>query len=273
MPFRLPFARKERAPVLVILHQASSCAGALPSAFERLGAKLDVRRPRLGDTLPSTLSRHSGAVVLGGPMSANDTDDWLRREIDWLAVPLRERAPLLGICLGGQMMSKHLGGKVYVRSDGRGQIGHHRLELTDVGRTLLGTPPGGQAFHWHREGFTVPEGARLLAFDEHFAQAFAYGENAIALQFHPEADARVVSRWMAEDPAAASVPGARPFASLLPGQACLAKAQSRWLAGFVAAWLDRDPRDVGPALGQKVRDGQPSVQYDRSLDVALSRAE
>ena len=59
---------------------------------------LDIRRPRFGDPLPDTLDQHAGAVIFGGPMSANDSDHYVRREIDWIEIPLREQRPFLGIC-------------------------------------------------------------------------------------------------------------------------------------------------------------------------------
>src|SRR4051794_3142521 len=90
-------------PVLVVLHQETSTPGRVGNALRLLGHRLDVRRPRFGDPLPPTLDDHAGAVIFGGPMSANDPDDYVRREIDWISVPLKEDRPFLGICLGAQM--------------------------------------------------------------------------------------------------------------------------------------------------------------------------
>src|SRR3954452_18973703 len=70
-------------PVLVILHQETSTPGRVGNALRALGHPLDVRRPRFGDPLPETLDGHAGAVIFGGPMSANDPDDYIRCEIDW----------------------------------------------------------------------------------------------------------------------------------------------------------------------------------------------
>src|SRR5579859_7881810 len=109
----VPFARRRPAavtpadqaslrPVLVILHQETSTPGRIGNALRALGFPLDIRRPRFGEALPATLAQHAGAVIFGGPMSANDTDDFVSREIDWIAVPLCERRPFLGICLGAQ---------------------------------------------------------------------------------------------------------------------------------------------------------------------------
>src|SRR3979411_2921617 len=111
-------------PVLVVLHQETSTPGRIGNALAALGHKLDIRRPRFGDPLPETLDGHAGAVIFGGPMSANDPDDFVRREIDWIAVPLREQRPYLGICLGAQMLAMQLGARVAPHPQGRAQIGY-----------------------------------------------------------------------------------------------------------------------------------------------------
>src|SRR6201985_3314993 len=80
-------------PVLIILHQETSTPGRVGNALRALGYRLDIRRPRFGDPLPETLDHHAGAVMFGGPMSANDGDDYIRREIDWIGVALREERP------------------------------------------------------------------------------------------------------------------------------------------------------------------------------------
>jgi GMP synthase (glutamine-hydrolysing) len=112
----VPFPERAEAPrvhpVLVVLHQENSIPGRVGNALRALGHSLDIRRPRYGDPLPETLDVHAGAVIFGGPMSANDSDDYVRREIDWIEVPLREQRPFLGICLGAQMLAKHLGARV-----------------------------------------------------------------------------------------------------------------------------------------------------------------
>ena len=95
-----------RLPVLIVLHQETSAPGRIGNALRALGYLLDIRRPRFGDALPETLAAHSGAVIFGGPMSANDPDDYVRREIDWIALPLLEQRPYLGICLGAQMLDR-----------------------------------------------------------------------------------------------------------------------------------------------------------------------
>src|SRR5215831_18012035 len=84
-------------PVLIVLHQENSTSGRVGNVLRALGHPLDIRKPRFGDPLPETLDEHAAAVIFGGPMSANDPDDYVRREIEWIGVPLREQRPFLGI--------------------------------------------------------------------------------------------------------------------------------------------------------------------------------
>ena len=86
--------------ILIIVHRRESQPGAVGQWLTAHGYSLDIRCHRFGDPLPPTLADHAGAIVFGGPMSANDPDDYMRSEIDWLAVPLRENKPYFGICLG-----------------------------------------------------------------------------------------------------------------------------------------------------------------------------
>src|ERR1041384_1111047 len=89
--------------VLLVLHQEQSTPGRVGFALRQRGYELDIRRPRFGDALPTTMAEHTGAVIFGGPQSANDPDDFIKAEIDWIGVPLKEGKPYLGICLGAQM--------------------------------------------------------------------------------------------------------------------------------------------------------------------------
>src|SRR5690348_3027414 len=79
-----PVAEAPLRPVLIVLHQETSTPGRVGNALRALGYRLDIRRPRCGDRLPETLDEHAGAVIFGGPMSANDCDDYIRREIGWI---------------------------------------------------------------------------------------------------------------------------------------------------------------------------------------------
>src|SRR4051812_46205621 len=91
MPDRaLPRAKK---PVCIVLHQEQSSPGHVGQWFRRNGHALDIRKPRYGDPLPETLANHCGAVIFGGPMSANDKDEFIRLETEWIGLALKEEKP------------------------------------------------------------------------------------------------------------------------------------------------------------------------------------
>jgi len=171
--------------ILIILHQEHSTPGRVGNALRELGYRLDVRRPRFGDPLPQTMADHSAGIIFGGPMSANDQDDFIRRETEWTAVPLRDNKPYLGICLGAQMFARQLGGKVFRHPQGRAEIGYYPIRPTAAGLAVVAQWPE-CVYQWHREGFDLPRGAELLAEGDIFkVQAIRYG-SGYALQFHPD---------------------------------------------------------------------------------------
>ena len=146
-------------PILIVMHQETSTPGRVGHALRQRGYPLDLRRPRFGDPLPETMAGHAGAIYFGGPMSANDTDDFVRREIDWLKIPLEEKKPFLGICLGAQMLAHHLGSRVYQHPDGHAEVGYYPIRPTEIGRDVCDPWPE-QVYQWHREGFDLPLGGR-----------------------------------------------------------------------------------------------------------------
>lgn len=222
--------------VLIIVHQAHSTPGRIGERLERRGYRLDVRRPALGDTLPETLDRHAAVIVFGGPMSANDPHDFIRAEIAFIEQALAAGMPLLGICLGAQMMAKALGAEVSPHREGACEIGYYPLCPTEKGADLLPWPS--HVYHWHSEGFAVPPGAELLATGETFPnQAFRYGEAAWALQFHPEVTREMMCRWTVRGAHHLSRPGAQPGEAHLDGWQRYDTAVCRWLDRFLDAFL------------------------------------
>jgi GMP synthase (glutamine-hydrolysing) len=226
-------------PVLIVLHQENSTAGRIGHALARCGYALDIRKPRYGDPLPQTMAEHAGAVIFGGPMSANGTEDFVRREIDWLAVPLKEKAPFLGICLGAQMLAQHTGTRIYTHADGQVECGYYPVRPTDVGRAVCEPWPE-QVYQWHREGFDLPGGAELLAEGDTFpVQAFRIGA-AYGLQFHPDVTHAVMCRWTTRGHDRTLMPGAKPRAAHFADSAVYDPAGRLWLAAFLDRWLGRE---------------------------------
>jgi GMP synthase (glutamine-hydrolysing) len=224
--------RTKRRPILVVLHQERSSPGRVGQMLLQKGYDLDIRHPVLGDTLPSTLDGHGGAVIFGGPMSANDSEPYVKSEIGWLDVPLREGRPFLGICLGAQMLVRHLGGKVEARDDGQAEIGWYPLHPTEKGRLLMHWPS--MVYHFHREGFDLPRGAELLAEGDTYPnQAFRYGANAWGLQFHAELTRAMMHRWVVHGAHRFVLPNAQQGREHLEGRMIFDAALKTWLSEFL----------------------------------------
>jgi len=225
-----------KPPILIVLHQESSTPGRVGLMLTERGYALDIRRPPLGDMLPPTLAEHSGAVVFGGPMSANDNAEWVAREIAWLEVPLKERAPFFGICLGAQMLARHLGADVATHPAGLVERGFYPLTPTKAGRELFDWPE--QVHHFHQEGFDLPAGATLLATGETFTnQAFRYGDAAYGIQFHVELTLAMVHRWTTRGCDRLREPGGQGREAHFEGRALYDHATLRWLSDFLDHWL------------------------------------
>lgn len=140
-------------------------------------------------------------IVMGGPMSANDPLDYLRVEMGLIEQALRRGIPVLGICLGAQLIAKVLGARVF--RNRVSEIGWFPVHWTAAGIGDLlfhGLPQPADTFHWHGEMFDLPAGAELLAWSERCAhQAFRFGKNVYGLQFHPEVDPDMVQDWITQD--------------------------------------------------------------------------
>jgi GMP synthase (glutamine-hydrolysing) len=234
-----------KRPMLVVLHQEHSTPGRVGTRLTERGYPLDVRRPRFGDTLPKTLAGHAGAVVFGGPMSVNDSDEFLARETDWIGVALAEQAPFLGLCLGAQMLARHLGAAVGPHADGHIEVGWFGLTATEAGRRLLPWPD--RVHQFHREGFGLPVGATLLAegaVDTFPNQAFAFGTTAFAIQFHIELTTAMVSRWTKRIGERAQLPGGQAAPLHFEGRALHDWQTVAFLDAFLDLWLARDARGL-----------------------------
>lgn len=232
------FAEMDRPKVLIVLHQEQSSPGRVGQELVKRGFALDIRRPRYGDTLPDTMCAHAGAVIFGGPMSANDPDAYVHREIDWIKVPLREEKPFLGICLGAQMMVKQLGGTVGAHGEELVEIGYYPLQATSQGEQLMDWPK--KVYQWHKEGFSLPSGCELLASGPTYPnQAIRCGKNAYGIQFHPELTHQMMVRWTTRGAPRMDLPGAQQRRDHFAGRLVHDGAVRKWLDDFLDLWIGR----------------------------------
>lgn len=227
----------QHLPILIILHQEHSTPGRVGQKLRALGYALDIRRPPLGCELPQTMAGHAGAVMFGGPMSAYDDAPYLRRETDWIGVPLAEEKPFLGLCLGAQLLAMHLGAGVRPDPQGRVEVGYYPIAPTPEGQALIHWPD--MVYQWHQDGFDLPSGAvRLAGADGAFPeQAFQMGPAAFGLQFHPEVTMAMTYRWTIKGAHRMAAPGAQPRRAHIEGRLRYDCAVDAWLDAFLAMWL------------------------------------
>ncbi len=228
--------RASKKPVLVVLHQQNSNPGHVGQWFRRHGYALDIRRHFDGAPLPPTLEQHCGAVIFGGPQSVNDSLGYIRREIDWIGVALKEKKPMFGICLGAQMLARYLGARVDHCRHGTVEIGYHDIRPTQAGQKLdLPT----RVYQWHREGFDIPRDGVLLATSDgpYGNQAFSYG-SGVGVQFHPEITYAQINCWSGSNAMRLLMRGARPRRDHIDGHLVESPRVHGWLDGFLKGWVN-----------------------------------
>lgn len=187
------------APWVVVQHVPYEGPGLIGAEALARGLVLEHVHPYRGDRLPSA-SDVSGLVLMGGPMSANDDSRYpfLADELRLVGDCVRQGVPVLGVCLGAQLLARALGARV-LRGD-RSEVGVGEVRLLEAAArdpVLGGLPPSLPVLHWHEETFELPPGGRLLASSAAYRnQAFSAGDCAYGLQFHVELD-RELAREMA----------------------------------------------------------------------------
>ena len=182
--------------IVLVQHAASEGPGLLARALE--DRRLPVRHARVdrGEGVPRGAAGAAAIILLGGPMGVYEADRYphLREEIALAADALRLGVPILGICLGAQILAAAAGARVY-RGPAQ-EIGWFPVTLTAAGRAdpIVGVLPGeAMVFHWHGDTFEPPPGATLLASSRLYEQqAFRLAPRAWGVQFHPEISVEMV---------------------------------------------------------------------------------
>ncbi|MEZ5583230.1 MAG: glutamine amidotransferase [Candidatus Competibacteraceae bacterium] len=228
-----------RKRILLIVQVENANPGRVAAKLRERGYQLEIRCPvERGDPLPESLDGYAGAVIFGGPMSANDdtTLPGIRAQLNWIPGFVEAGKPFLGICLGAQLLARTLGARIAAHPHGIAEIGYFRIQPTAAGAELFDGPLS--VYHWHQEGFDMPNDAVLLASGERFPnQAFRYGERAYGIQFHPEVTAAIMENWMQRAAHKLSLPGAQSPPQQRKGHNRHDSVFERWLDRFLDRWL------------------------------------
>lgn len=186
--------------VIVFKHVAHEVLGTLNPQLKKRGFRIRyVNFDRDPDARP-TLDRYDGLIILGGYMGVYEADQYphIKVEMQLIEEALRKNIPILGICLGAQLLAHALGADV--RKNHEKEIGWYDISMTEAGKQdpLFGHFRAKEKiFQLHGDTFDIPKSAKHLAYSELcLGQAFSYGQNAYGIQFHLEVDQAMIDRWL-----------------------------------------------------------------------------
>ena len=183
-------------PVAIFRHAPTEGPGYFATFLSHHGIPWMLVKIDQGQPLPQQAGDYSGLAFMGGPMSVNDDLPWIPRELELIRQAVERDIPVLGHCLGGQLMAKALGGEVHknpVKEIGWSEV---KVEDNPAAKEWLGNSlKSFLSFHWHGETFTLPRGAeRILSGQRCENQAFALGGH-LGLQCHVEMTPELVKSW------------------------------------------------------------------------------
>lgn len=182
-------------PVLVIRHAETEGAGFFGSFLDQHHIPWTMVCIDNGDAIPTDISGYRGLVMMGGPMSVNDDLPWITQEVALIQQAMHQNLPVLGHCLGGQLISKALGATI--KANSVKEIGWGEVHVSDEEALSLFGAPHFESFHWHGETFDLPKGAKHMLSSQYCQnQAYRIG-NAVAFQCHIEMTEEMVKTWCA----------------------------------------------------------------------------
>ncbi|MER5770974.1 type 1 glutamine amidotransferase [Streptomyces sp. NPDC001985] len=256
--------------MLVVQHEDGTGPGLVGEVLRRTGVRTAVHHPWRGEPLPASLAGYGGLLVLGGAANCDDETaaPWIPAVRSLVREAVRHRVPLLGICLGGQIMASALGGTVTAR--GRvpevGAVPLRRLPGAAADPVLGRVPDGAPAAQWHWDEITaLPPGAvPLLTGDDCAHQAFRVGERAWGVQFHPEVLAAQVADWARSDGPAVAAAGGDPEGAVASVRAAEPALRAVWSRAS-AAWAALVHES---AEGAEHAEGTEFAEFAESADPA-----
>jgi GMP synthase-like glutamine amidotransferase len=236
-------------PIAIFRHAPSEGAGHFASFLETRSRPWTLIAVDAGAEVPASPEGYAGLVFMGGPMSVNDDLPWIEPTLNLIRQAVAADIPVLGHCLGGQLIAKAMGGIIDrnpVKEIGWGEA---RLADTPAARDWFGDITSFQAFHWHGETFSLPSGAERILSSAHCPeQAFVFGPDNrhLAMQCHVEMTRDMIEAWCAiggdeiqaarDSPAVQSAEEilARADTLLAPLNHVAEVLYSRWLKGVAA---------------------------------------
>ena len=230
-------------PVAIFRHSPTEGPGYFAAYLEAHSIEWKLVKIDAGEAVPSSAGEFSGLVFMGGPMSVNDNLSWIPGALRLIRAAVEQQVPLLGHCLGAQLMSKALGGTV--TASPRKEIGWGRVDIagSEQARAWFGDTRSFLAFHWHGETFSIPPGAACIASSPHCDnQAFVLDRH-LGMQCHVEMTPEMIRAWCESGKeelarsASPTVQGAREIeAHLQPRVEVLrrvaARLYERWISGL-----------------------------------------
>ncbi len=182
-------------PVVIFRHTATEGPGYLAGFLDAHHVPWRLIAIDRGEAVPQSVSAYSALVFMGGPMSVNDDLPWIEQELNLIREAVAKNIPVLGHCLGGQLISKALGAMVSKNSVKEIGWGEVQVADNDTAGTWFGDIKTFDAFHWHGETFALPDGAVHILSSVHCAnQGYAIGPH-LALQCHIEMTPDLISSW------------------------------------------------------------------------------
>jgi GMP synthase-like glutamine amidotransferase len=182
-------------PVAIFRHSPTEGPGYFSDYLDERGVPWRIVRIDAGEAVPARAADYSGVALMGGPKSVNDPLPWIPPVLDFIRSAMDADVPVIGHCLGGQLMSRALGGVVSrnpVKEIGWGTV---RVEPTATARAWFGDVTEFLSFHWHGETFTIPAGAERLASSDWCAnQTFVVGPH-LGMQCHVEMTPPMIASW------------------------------------------------------------------------------
>jgi GMP synthase (glutamine-hydrolysing) len=183
--------------ILSILNINVETLGTLEPLFRSAGFQIEEVNAQ-EDQVPLNSDQYSAIVILGGPMSAYDNLSYLAREQELIRNAIRKEVPVLGICLGSQLIAQAIGGMVH--KGPKKEIGWSEVTLSPNGLKSLFNGIKNKTlrvFQWHGDTYDLPENANIMAYSPLYPQAFSFG-SAVGIQFHLEVDGEMIHRWLQE---------------------------------------------------------------------------